>query len=800
MRFRVSVVAVLVFASLLVSTHGVQAATVEYSAEETIPVPPESGFQGSGGGDGWAVALTPESVFNVHHHNSQLTVACRRQIDASQCWSAQTKTVTDGGGGSFGVWHPGLALNGGQLFVFAVRMSDGTGGVACIDTTVADEETNPFCGFTALTAPGESYYRQISNGVVVGSKFLAFNNGSSLAGSWNKVLCFELDSRSPCLLQPFGAGVTTGSSADTPTISAIANRLIIPTRVGQMYCFDPATTNSCGGVWPVAVSSGTGAPYPLLTSDGDHAGVCIPASANPCFGLTGLSTATPPGLAAAIGTTSYWNGPSLSIGPRVYVPNGSSNSVRCFDFAAVSECPNFPRALAGQSLTYTVNEDPQRPTCIWTNADNGSAQIQNFDAYSGLACGEGPIRVLARRIVVNSPECIPTTYKSLSILDPERHQYGSGYVSFEDAHGQPIPGIGDAQIDGAGSVDLAGLELNTASGLPQFLITLDDPVGDPGSVTVRLIWEGDSNPSCDPGGGDQRPIVMIHGIDWQGRASANCAADWDPLKDYLRANGYSDRSLVTVSYYDFDEHCDSSISDSAHPTIGQNYFTAEDAHGAGSAGHTAEAAIEHLGYHFAWWLYNTYSRRGVSADVIGHSMGGLITRFALGKVENGHPSFPPLLLVEDAVTLGSPHGGTRLDRLTHACGQRQCLQMKPGDGFLTSLEREAWNPQAQGGTDWTAIGSTHDNAVFPDRAVGSSSNRKDERYFGSCHKVWYLNVTGAPRIEHGDYMRSGTEAGSEANYTIYDEGDDCYAPLSNMKTNQPSPVAMIALAIGSGDR
>jgi hypothetical protein len=40
--------------------------------------------------------------------------------------------------------------------------------------------------------------------------------------------------------------------------------------------------------------------------------------------------------------------------------------------------------------------------------------------------------------------------------------------------------------------------------------------------------------------------------------------------------------------------------------------------------------------------------------------------------------------------------------------------------------------------------------------------------------------------------------GGPANFTTYDEGNDCYSPLSKEKGNQPSPVAMIGLALKSG--
>ena len=508
------------------------AAPTSYSATETIPVPPESGFEGSGGGDGWAVAVTSDSVLNVHHHNTRLTVACRRQIDASQCWTAATKTVSDGSSNNFGVWHPGLAMvqTTNRLYVFAVRTSDNVGGVVCIDAMVADEEPNPFCGFTELTAAGEAQYNLTSNGVVVGDRFLTYNHGTSTAGAWNKVLCFELITESPCANQPYDIGVQAGSSAQPPTIAAIDDRVLVPVANGSMFCFDVDATAGCAGTWPVSVPTGVGAPYPLLASDGGALGVCIPQSTNPCFDFAGSSVASPVGLAAAVGTTSYWNGPALTLGPRVYVPNGRTNSVGCFDYAVGASCPNFPRSLQRQSLTYTVNPDPQRPTCIWTNADNGSAQIQNFDAFSGMACGEGPIRVLASSIVVDSPECIPTTYTSLAVEDPPASQYGSGLVAFEDGSGRPITGVDDVPLDADGVADLRGLDLNTDAGLPQFLITLEDPVGAPGSVTVRLTWTGEEDPGCDPGGpGPEAPRIVSLGDSYSSGEGPN--EPWDEGTD-----------------------------------------------------------------------------------------------------------------------------------------------------------------------------------------------------------------------------------------------------------------------------
>src|SRR5690242_4409063 len=61
------------------------ASTTTYTGTQTIPVPPESSYSGSAGGDGWAVALSSTEVFNVFHHDSSLVVACHLQSDASEC-------------------------------------------------------------------------------------------------------------------------------------------------------------------------------------------------------------------------------------------------------------------------------------------------------------------------------------------------------------------------------------------------------------------------------------------------------------------------------------------------------------------------------------------------------------------------------------------------------------------------------------------------------------------------------------------------------------------------------------------
>jgi hypothetical protein len=152
--------------------------------------------------------------------------------------------------------------------------------------------------------------------------------------------------------------------------------------------------------------------------------------------------------------------------------------------------------LSGLGLLYTVNPDPQRPTCLWVNSDDGPDQIQSFDAYTGEACGGGTVRVLASRFVAPAPQCTPANYVSLQVLEPPRSGYTTGTVAFANGDGELIPGLPELTLDETGSASLNGLDLNTTTGLPQFLFSLKEPTGPVGSVKVKLTWEGNYDESC----------------------------------------------------------------------------------------------------------------------------------------------------------------------------------------------------------------------------------------------------------------------------------------------------------------
>lgn len=493
------------------------AGTYTYISTQTFPVPPASTFSGSGGGDGWALAMTPADVYNIFHHNSTLTVACHHQVNAATCWTPIT--VVDGSGHNFGTsGQPGLWIDPAtsKLYTFATR-SDNTAGVVCFDTVAAattPTSASAFCGFTALSAVGEaplSGDSNLGNPSIVGSRVYSFNYvpGVGVSGTQNKLLCFDKSTLAACAGQPytvtFGAGNVTVSNFPAPAQVAIGNQIIIPivTASGgeQLACADGVSGGACTGTWPVNIASGyvgtNGSAFPMLTAAGAITGLCLPrGAATTCYGLNGAAATVPANLPTVVPATDGWNGPAFVLGPRVYLANGNSNNlVYCFDYSTGSACPSFPITLQNAGYIYTTNPDPQRPTCVWINSDFGSAQIQNFDAYTGGPCGSGGIRVLASSFVAPGAQCVPGSYLSLQLVTPAPGSYTSGTVSFRDGTGNAIPGAPDMPLDANGSVNLTGLNLNTPTGLPQFAITLTG-AGQIGNVVVKLSWTGVDDPAC----------------------------------------------------------------------------------------------------------------------------------------------------------------------------------------------------------------------------------------------------------------------------------------------------------------
>jgi len=497
-----------------------------YTNSATVNTPAPLAFTAYGGGDGWDVApnttssLATSQVFAVYHHSPILQVQCLNQSDATACWGGPV-TITDGSGHNYATsGAPGLYLDPAtnNLYVFAVQtdgnVAHNAAGVVCVGTANGLTPLQRFCGFTALSNVGDATtvpQAAISGPIEISHYWYAFNAvlGAHI-GTQDQMLCFDLATFSPCASQPYAVNLGSALLTGSAQIGAAGSHVMVPLEQGSSYtmtCFDASTNATCTGSWPIAISGGTGkfgAPFPLLSGTGTPIGACLPIDLAPCYGFDGSHATAPPTLDAAIGTTVADNGPALVLGTRVYVPNGNTDTIDCFDYALAESCTGFPKVIAHTDSLYTLTLDPNRPGCIWTNANNsapagGVGQIQSVDAYIGGAC-QGSTRVLSSALVEPAAVCTPANYVSLQVTSPARNTYQSGTVTVENSNAAPLPSVPPQALSATGSVDLAPLDLTRLTSKPQFVITLNGASPAPAQLQVTLSWTGTLAAGCTNGG------------------------------------------------------------------------------------------------------------------------------------------------------------------------------------------------------------------------------------------------------------------------------------------------------------
>lgn len=278
------------------------------------------------------------------------------------------------------------------------------------------------------------------------------------------------------------------------------------------------------------------------------------------------------------------------------------------------------------------------------------------------------------------------------------------------------------------------------------------------------------------GNGRDKPIIFVHGLNPLAGAGYPCPASWGPMQDAFRQWGWDGEPLVGVKYYAGDSFCEDDIdhhgSHNAHYGNNRWWSLGFNHDRLNPNSHDDDTPIEHLGYHLAWTVYDHYTSQGQPVDLVGHSMGGLIIRYALTKQEQRHPDFPPNLLVEDVVTLESPHDGVSLSIF---CGwSKQCREMIPGSRFLNGLGE---NPQVGEGTEWTISGSYWDPLVPADSAVAMDA----------AHRVKY----SWPLYEHLRPLWDSSDT-RDADFDFSDTGSPW-----QQEQNGPHSVRLTDLALSS---
>ncbi|MBI2709790.1 MAG: hypothetical protein HYX34_08850 [Actinobacteria bacterium] len=230
-----------------------------------------------------------------------------------------------------------------------------------------------------------------------------------------------------------------------------------------------------------------------------------------------------------------------------------------------------------------------------------------------------------------------------------------------------------------------------------------------------------------------KTILFVHGYN-PTSTSTDCGGDFDQMISWLRGQGFTG-SMVKVGYYSGDTNCNVNL------------------HSYGSYGD--RDSWKNIAKAMSNYVYRNYTSRGISVDVVGYSMGALISRGAVWGSQKGESGFSPPIDVEDAVTLGGPHNGAAW--YSNVCLWGQCSQLKPGATDINWLNQNG-NPQGRAGTDWTTVGSYND-AVVPWQSATYMS-------IPASNKAVFSNVSHTGFI-YPNYMHSSsvvTRAGNALTY------------------------------------
>jgi hypothetical protein len=222
-----------------------------------------------------------------------------------------------------------------------------------------------------------------------------------------------------------------------------------------------------------------------------------------------------------------------------------------------------------------------------------------------------------------------------------------------------------------------------------------------------------------------RPLILVHGH--EADSGVSCNSTWKDLMAHYRFYGYKG-PFHPVRYYTGDTTCSDYFGTGSSPRISSS---------------TSDTPIGTVANSFAWYVYNNFSSRGVAVNVLAHSMGGLIVRYAIDHVQKQYSGWPPYIVAPSVVTFGTPHNGIEMGPFFAGCrasgDSHQCRQMDKSSSFIEYLRSNARNPQGAFGTWWSLAGSHADDTVDEGSAIDMSVKYK-------------MRWASGTSIEHSDFM------------------------------------------------
>ncbi len=246
-------------------------------------------------------------------------------------------------------------------------------------------------------------------------------------------------------------------------------------------------------------------------------------------------------------------------------------------------------------------------------------------------------------------------------------------------------------------------------------------------------------------------ILFIRGLDpYFNRNAYNsgsipqaCDAYWSSALQFFNARGWGSQ-LRTIGIYSGQSGCYVNLANVV-PNQASTLTIMQ-----GSSPFTNETSIGALGHRLAWWIYNNYTSKGLTVSLVGHSMGGLVARTAVGGASKRLSGFPPPLLVKGMVLLATPNNGASSSYLGGFTGcTTQCAQMNSGSTFLNSLNNSWDNGNSGVSYRLNLIGSN-------DVAVGDV---RSGAYGGTGTSLYFIS----PAYSHGSIL---TDQGTTSDASI----------------------------------
>ena len=464
-------------------------------------------FAGSGGGDGYNVAIGNDKVFNFWHHQSPqggqdgVTIECHT-FSGELC--ATPEFVIEG----YSSNHASSIYSyDSQDKVFAYAMDSSKNfGVLCVDYS---DDANPVeCGFDILSSTTVVTSAPVYDYQDMGSSSVDGTIIWSIAGNGD-LMCFDMATAEACPDDNGWNVGTTDYAFDTGRVTAL-DGVVYWTLNDKLGCYDPSTNGLCNSTAAITLTDTENRmpPLPVENTSGTILGVCDVYSEQ-CIDSDGATFTFP----AALGTffdnnPVNWEVARQNAEQFAYDNNRfyfettidrndwGSNWITCYDFATEAACAGFDGYIDETVNFYTATIDSQIDNCVWINGDAGS--IYPMNATTGLVgCDLGdPTVALPYDAVTPRMSCSDegrvTEWANIVVAPLDGVVMSNVRVSFYDSEGVRIDEWSDLSPNASGSIDLTGLDVLTTGTTPTIKITagdISDELAEQITATVTFVAE-----------------------------------------------------------------------------------------------------------------------------------------------------------------------------------------------------------------------------------------------------------------------------------------------------------------------